>query len=114
MCKTTSRTDSTSYIKFDKLAGSHKAVTSGKEAVKVFLSWVHIAISNVKRLLLDVHHKLKNEYLQYYLNEFCYKFNRRYSDEKLFDRLAFTATNHNIPTSGRKFIDGHHADNHII
>ena len=37
--------DSTSYIKFDKLVKSHKAVTSGKEAVKVFLPWVHIAIS---------------------------------------------------------------------
>ena len=87
--------DSTSYIKFDKLVKSHKAVTSGKEAVKVFLPWVHIAISYAKRLLLDVHHKLKNEYLQYYLNEFCYKFNRRYLDEKLFDRLAFTAINYN-------------------
>ena len=56
--------DSISYIKFDKLVKNHKAVTSGKEVVKVFLPWVHIAISNAKRLLLDVHHKLKNEYLQ--------------------------------------------------
>ena len=87
--------DSTSYVKFNELVKSHKAVTSGKEALKVFLPWVHIAISNAKRLLLDVHHKLKNEYLQYYLNEFCYKFNRRYLDEKLFDRLAFTAINYN-------------------
>lgn len=31
--------DSTSYIRFDKLEESHKAVTSGKEAVKVFLPW---------------------------------------------------------------------------
>lgn len=29
--------DSTSYIRFDKLAGNHKTVTSGKEAVKTFL-----------------------------------------------------------------------------
>lgn len=54
--------DSTSYIGFDKLAGGHKTVTSGKEAVKTFLPWVHIAISNAKRFLLDVHHKFKNEY----------------------------------------------------
>lgn len=87
--------DSTSYIKFGKLVKSHKAVTSGKEALKIFLPWVHIAISNAKRLLLDVHHKLKNEYLQYYLNEFCYKFNRHHPDEKLFDRLAFTVINYN-------------------
>jgi hypothetical protein len=51
-------------------------------------SWVHIAIANVKRLLLDTHHHLKKEYLQYYLNEFCYKFNRWYFGDKLFDRLV--------------------------
>lgn len=48
------------------------------------------------RLLLDVHHKLKNEYLQYYLNELCYKFNRRYLNEKLLDRLMFTTIIYNI------------------
>ena len=32
------------------------------------------------------------EYLQYYyLNEFCYKFNRRYFGEKLFAQLAMVA-----------------------
>lgn len=87
--------DSTSYIRFDKLVKSHEIVTSGKEAVKVFLPWVHIAISNAKRLLLDVYHKLKNEYLQYYLNEFCYKFNRRYFGERLFDRVVLTAITYN-------------------
>ncbi len=59
--------DSTSYIKFNGLVESHQAVTSGKEAVMNFLPWVHIAISNAKRLLPDVHHNLKIEYLQYYL-----------------------------------------------
>ncbi|WP_352421729.1 transposase, partial [Proteiniphilum sp.] len=59
------------------------------------LPWVHTAISNVKRLLLDVHHnKLKPEYLQYYLNEFCYKFNRRFFPEKLFDRLVIAAVSY--------------------
>jgi hypothetical protein len=33
----------------------------------------------------------QKEYLQYYLNEFCYKFNRRYFGEKLFDRLVTVA-----------------------
>lgn len=83
--------DSTSYVKFDKHVGSHKSLTSGKEAVKAFLPWVHIAISNAKRLLLDVHHKIKDQYLQLYLNEFCYKFNRRYFGERLFDRIVLAA-----------------------
>jgi len=29
----------------------------------------------------DVHHQLKKEYLQYYFNELCYKFNRRYFEK---------------------------------
>lgn len=76
--------DSTSYIKFDEHVYSHQAVTADKNTIKTFLPWVHIAISNAKRLLPDVHHRLKTEYLQYYLHEFCYKFNRRYFGEKLY------------------------------
>ena len=38
-----------------------------------------------------MHHQLTKEYLQYYLNEFYYKFNRRYCDEQIFDRLPVAA-----------------------
>lgn len=55
------------------------------------LPWVHIAISNAKRMLLNVFHDIKPEYLQSYLNGFCYKFNRRYFGESLFDRLVIAS-----------------------
>jgi hypothetical protein len=75
------------------------------------LPWVHIVIGNVKRLLPDMHHQLKREYLQYYLNGFCYKFNRRYFDERLFDRLAFVVVAY--PTGfSREFTIGRITDNH--
>lgn len=93
--------DSTSYIKFDEYVQSHQAIVSDKSSTKVFLPWVHIAISNAKRLLLDVHHRLKTEYLQYYLHEFCYKFNRRYFGEKLFDRLVYAAISYNTDFRSR-------------
>jgi len=51
------------------------------------LPWVHIAISNAKRLLLYIHNNMESKYLQSYLNEFCYKYNRRYFGDKLFDSL---------------------------
>lgn len=51
------------------------------------LPWVHTMISNAKRSLLGVHHMVSKKYIQYYLDEFCYKVNRRYFGEKLFDRL---------------------------
>lgn len=95
--------DSTSYVKFNGLVESHQAVTSGKEAVTTFLPWVHLAISNAKRLLLDVHHNIKIEYLQYYLNEFCYKFNRRYFGEKLFDRVVIAAISCNTDFKSRTY-----------
>ena len=43
---------------------------------------------------LDMHHQLKNEYLQYYPDEFSYKFNRRYFGGKLFDQLVMVATSY--------------------
>ena len=65
----------------------HQPQVIPKEKVNEMLPWVHIAISNAKRLLLDVHHDIQPDFLQNYLNEFCYKFNRRYFGEKLFERL---------------------------
>ncbi|MDG1915020.1 MAG: transposase, partial [Crocinitomix sp.] len=58
------------------------------ETTKTTLKWVHIAISNAKRNFLGVYHKIKGKYLQNYLNEFCYKLNRKYFGERLFDRLT--------------------------
>lgn len=78
------------HIKAERTKEHEAKVVKPKDLSKV-LPWVHIAISNVKRLLLDVHHQLKSEYLQYYLNEFCYKLNRRYFGEKLFDRMIMVA-----------------------
>ena len=93
--------DSSSYIKLDEYIHSHQTVTADKNTIRTFLPWVHIAISNAKRLLLDVHHRLKTEYLQYYLHEFCYKFNRRHFGEKLFDRLVLAAISYNSDFKSR-------------
>ena len=83
--------DSKSYTNFCKLVKEHiHQVISPKEVGKV-LPWVHIAISNAKRLLLDIYHDIRPEYLQNYLNEFCWKFNRRFFGDALFDRLMLAA-----------------------
>ena len=51
------------------------------EEINKVLPWVHIAISNAKSLLADTYHGMKGEFLQCYLDEFCYKFNRRYVED---------------------------------
>ncbi|MCA1751060.1 MAG: IS1595 family transposase [Flavobacteriales bacterium] len=60
-------------------------VTEGEQAGKL-LPWVHIAISNIKRLLNGINHFISARYLQYYLDEFVFKFNNRFSSSK-FDNL---------------------------
>lgn len=79
---------STSYVDFSELIDTHITSKSDKEVTKKTLKWVHIAISNAKRNLLGVYHMIKGKYLQAYLNEFCYKLNRRYFGKRLFDRLV--------------------------
>jgi len=79
---------STSYVDFSKLVETHISEKSTKQLTKTTLKWVHIAISNAKRNLLGVYHMIKGKYLQAYLDEFCYKLNRRYCGQRLFDRLV--------------------------
>ncbi|TVR76610.1 MAG: hypothetical protein EA409_13130 [Saprospirales bacterium] len=55
-------------------------------ARKIHFPWVHITISNSKRLLLGIHHSINSSYLQNYLDEFCIKFNKSYMSN-IFERL---------------------------
>nr|WP_281015092.1 transposase [Psychroflexus torquis] len=55
-----------------------------------FLHWVHIAISNAKRVLRDIHQSIGSDYLQSYLNEFHYKSNRR-SFDLVFEKTVIAA-----------------------
>lgn len=81
----------TSHVGVEKVvASSERQTVPGKDAPKV-LPWVHLAISNAKALLKDMYHGIKEEFLQSYLDEFCYKFNRMYFGDKTFDRLVIAA-----------------------
>lgn len=86
--------DSTSYVKLKDIVKEHRPRVIPKTEIGKILPWVHIAISNAKRMLLDIYHDIKPEYLQNYLNEFCYKFNRRYFGENLFDRLMIVSVSY--------------------
>ena len=97
--------DHKSYKKLPEIVKEHISIRcfNRKDSSEV-LPWVHTTISNAKRLLLGIHHSISSEYLQNYLNEFCYKFNRRYFHDNLFDRMliASISTNwyHNRYQSG--------------
>lgn len=51
------------------------------------LPWVHTIISNAKSFVGGTFHGLDQKHLQAYLDEFCYRFNRRFWEGQLFNRL---------------------------
>lgn len=85
--------DSTSYKKISPTI-KHTAHKVDKANVNKVLPWVHKAISNAKKLLLDIHHRVDDDFLQNYLNEFCYKFNRRYFGGMAMERLLIAGAKH--------------------
>jgi len=51
------------------------------------LHWLHMAIGNVKDFVGGTYHGLAEKHLQMYLDEYCYRFNRRFFRGELFSRL---------------------------
>lgn len=51
------------------------------------LKWLHVMISNIKANIEGAYHGLGRTYLQRYLDEFCYRFNRRHNKKPVFDHL---------------------------
>ena len=57
------------------------------------LHWLHITVGNAKAFVPGTYHGLSKEYLQAYLDEFCYRFSRRYFEGDLLGRLAIAVAN---------------------
>lgn len=51
------------------------------------LHWLHIVIGNAKAFVNGTFHGLGEKHLQKYLDEFCYRFNRRNFKCEIFNRL---------------------------
>jgi transposase-like protein len=59
----------------------------GKQKAHVVLPHVHTFISNLRSFVMGTHHGLDETHLQQYLDEFCWRFNRRKCHHQMFDRL---------------------------
>jgi hypothetical protein len=70
--------------------GSHhtheKKVTPPQKASE-WLPLVHIMIGNMKKFINGTFHGVSSNYLQEYLDEFCYRFNRRFWEPEMPLRL---------------------------
>lgn len=65
-----------------------KVVLRDPQAAGKLLPWVHRVISNAKAVIRGAHRGVSNKHLQAYLSEITYRFNRRYWEKELFDRLV--------------------------
>lgn len=52
------------------------------------LHWLHTIIGNAKAFIMGTYHGRPKENLQSFLDEFCFRFSRRFFHGHLFDRLA--------------------------
>lgn len=68
----------------------HDTVVASKDNLlaKEKLQWVNTIISNAKAYILGTYHGLPKKYLQRYLDEFCYRFNRRFCEKMIFKKLV--------------------------
>jgi len=59
------------------------------------LHWLHMVVGNAKSFLLGTYHGNCRDNLQPFLDEFCYRFNRRGFKDELFSRLLHAVTKSN-------------------
>jgi hypothetical protein len=52
------------------------------------LPWVHCLISNVNAVIRGAHRGVSEKHFQSYLGEICYRLNRRFLDNEIFDSLV--------------------------
>lgn len=73
-------------------ACTHLAITTGGGVPNdERFTWVNTMLGNVKNALHGTYHALSPKYLQRYLSEFCYRFNRRFDLAAILSRLLHAA-----------------------
>ena len=74
------------------------AVCNEPEIADQFLPMVHLVFSNLKTWLKGIHHGVSDKHLQAYLNEFTFRFNRRFYPMNAFRSLLGIASAAPSPT----------------
>lgn len=81
--------DWSGYAKLGACGYCHTAVAerSDKQVAETFLPIIHLVFSNLKTWLRGIHHGVSPQHLQAYLNEFTFRFNRRFHPFNAFRSL---------------------------
>jgi transposase-like protein len=82
----------------------HDPRVVGKMAAKVVLPWSHRAFSLLKRWALGTYHGLRRKHVNAYLNEFVFRYNRRFNRNVSFETVLGLAS-HRPPETYRDIVD---------
>lgn len=92
--------DWSGYATLGKRGYLHTAVAErgDMEVAETFLPIIHLVFSNLKTWLRGTHHGVSPQHLQAYLNEFTFRFNRRFYPFNAFRSLLGIAGDVTAPT----------------
>ncbi|MCR4303419.1 MAG: IS1595 family transposase [Gallionella sp.] len=92
--------DWSGYSKLGERGFCHTAVAErgDMEVADTFLPIIHLVFSNLKTWLRGTHHGVSPQHLQAYLNEFTFRFNRRFYPFNAFRSLLGIAGDVSAPT----------------
>lgn len=89
----------------NKNLSHYKIVLRDPKAAGRLLPWIHKVISNAKTVIRGAHRGVSEKHLQAYLSEITYRFNRRFWEQELFDRLIQACVTAETITY-KKLVDG--------
>lgn len=92
--------DWSAYTSLRKRGYDHHAVAEcgDPDEAEAFLPITHLVFANLKTWLIGIHHGVSHQHLQAYLNEFVFRFNRRYYPFNAFRSLLAIAGDATSPT----------------
>ena len=92
------------HASYPELTGyRHDPRIVGKMAGHVVLPWIHRAFSLMKRWRLGTYHGLRRKHVDSYLNEFVFRYNRRFHRHVSFEALLGLAARYE-PASYRDIV----------
>ena len=92
--------DWSGYAGLGKRGYEHFAVAEcgDPEVAEQYLPIIHLVFANLKTWLIGIHHGVSHQHLQAYLNEFTFRFNRRFYPFNAFRSLLGIAGDTSAPT----------------
>lgn len=90
----TLHTDAFTVLRILAEGHQHISKVTPPELADEWLPWVHIVISNFKSYVLGTYHGISGRYVQEYLDEFCYRLNRRFWENQIPNRLLRLCATH--------------------